>query len=223
MSQYRRRLLYAKPMPRIELTPSDYIQDGLVFQLDGIEKGSDNTRWTDLVGNKYFTLTSHSAAYDNYIRMDGSGYISQNSAAINVLATEGTIEVCVDREAGSVVYIPNVNTYLSFMFGSGGFTIRPAQTSNQFTYGSNKTGKLTTSFNWNFGLVNGKKLTSKGNNNWNKNTSVATIGGRNNGTAYYYTGKIYAIRIYNRQLTEEEMRHNQHIDNVRFNLGLDLT
>ena len=32
--------------------------------------------------------------------------------------------------------------------------------------------------------------------------------------------KIYAIRIYNRLLTLDEMKHNQMVDNKRFNLGL---
>ena len=35
-------------------TAASYIQDGLVFQLDGIERGDSG--WTDLIGGKKFTL-----------------------------------------------------------------------------------------------------------------------------------------------------------------------
>lgn len=35
-------------------------------------------------------------------------------------------------------------------------------------------------------------------------------------------GSIYAIRIYNRQLSDREILINQKIDNARFGLGLDI-
>ena len=35
-------------------------------------------------------------------------------------------------------------------------------------------------------------------------------------------GRIYAIRYYNRRLTDDEIIYNQRVDNVRFNLGLTL-
>lgn len=37
-----------------------------------------------------------------------------------------------------------------------------------------------------------------------------------------FNGQIYAIRYYSRILSDDETRYNQRIDNVRFNLGLDL-
>lgn len=35
-------------------------------------------------------------------------------------------------------------------------------------------------------------------------------------------GEIYCIRMYNRTLTDNEILHNQRIDNRRFNLGLNI-
>jgi hypothetical protein len=42
----------AAPIPGADA----YVQDGLVFQLDGIEKGGVDGVWKDLVGNKDFIL-----------------------------------------------------------------------------------------------------------------------------------------------------------------------
>jgi hypothetical protein len=39
-------------------------------------------------------------------------------------------------------------------------------------------------------------------------------------TQFPLNGDIYAIRIYNRRLTSEEMLNNQILDNQRFGLGL---
>ena len=37
-----------------------------------------------------------------------------------------------------------------------------------------------------------------------------------------FTGSIYAIRIYNHQLSDREILINQKIDNARFELGLNI-
>jgi hypothetical protein len=41
-----------------------------------------------------------------------------------------------------------------------------------------------------------------------------------NSQGRYYAGEIYAIRVYNRKLTEAEQRANFAIDNQRFELGI---
>lgn len=219
VSSIRRQMIQL--MPKHDYKYDDYIQDGLVFQLDGINKGNISTRWTDLVGGKYFTLNEHSIVHDDCIEMDGAGYISQNSTAVNSPGASSTIEVCLDgtNDIGCV-YIPNSSAGISFMIYTYGYTYKPASTGNNQYRPGTKLGKFTGSFNHSHCLVNGSPITSKGADNWNANNSVSTIGGRNNGRAYYYTGKIYAIRIYNRQLTDAEMLYNQRIDNNRFKLNL---
>ena len=51
-------------------------------------------------------------------------------------------------------------------------------------------------------------------------SSDVLIGGRNyNGTsAYRFYGKIYCIRVYDRQLTQEEREHNRKVDKERFGI-----
>lgn len=49
---------------------------------------------------------------------------------------------------------------------------------------------------------------------------VENLNGTNN--TYPFTGKIYALRVYNRKLTSEELAKNLSYDNTRFSLGLTL-
>lgn len=51
MSELRRRMMMqqgGEPLP-------EYIQDGLVFWLDGIDKGNITGKWIDLIGGIEFT------------------------------------------------------------------------------------------------------------------------------------------------------------------------
>ena len=61
----------------------------------------------------------------------------------------------------------------------------------------------------------------------NNSNTETTIGARHRNTMspgwnMIFKGTIYAIRIYNRQLTAAEMLHNQRIDNARYNMGLTI-
>jgi len=43
--------------------------------------------------------------------------------------------------------------------------------------------------------------------------------GRGLSTGYNFSGKYYSIRLYNRALTPEEIKHNFEIDNARYNIS----
>ena len=81
------------------------------------------------------------------------------------------------------------------------------------------------SVNKKYAFDNEAKLVSLSANHWTTNTGGRAIGCtfKDGRPAYYCrAGKVFAIRIYNRILTEDEMRHNQEVDNKRFSLGLTL-
>lgn len=67
-------------------------------------------------------------------------------------------------------------------------------------------------------IVDGKSIAIN-NNYLTGNYEGYYVGGANNRT---FNGNICAIRIYNRRLTDDEILYNQRVDNLRFNLGLDL-
>lgn len=219
VSSIRRQMIQL--MPKHD-SKYQYIQDGLIFQLDGINKGNDSTKWIDLIGGNYFTLNDHSILHDDCIEMDGAGYINSNFSNLGVLATNGTIEVCFNNYKNSgVLFIQTKSTELGLLIWNSGFAYKPLG-NNKNEYKINPLGIFSASMSESLAVVNGNIITNRANNKWDQNSSRSTIGGRDRGTAYYYKGKIYAIRIYNRKLTEDEMLHNQQVDNIRFNLGLGL-
>ena len=63
-------------------------------------------------------------------------------------------------------------------------------------------------------VTNGYPTTYNGTDSWGGNQSITCLGrGANN---YQFTGEYYAIRLYNRALTQEELIRNAQIDNARF-------
>ena len=205
----------------------NYIQDGLVFQLDGIDKGADSTAWTDLVGGVSFPYTEHSTVNNDSIAMDGGGVLTASEQIVYNYQT-GTIEVTFyvqDVNAGIIFYSGQPQG-LSLVIAGAGYTyaIGTSRLAPKNQYDTSKpSGKVILSASYNIFMLNGSiPQSTKSTNGWDA-TSDTTIGGRiANGNPYLKACTIYAIRIYNRQLTADEMLHNQQIDNVRFNLGLDL-
>lgn len=72
----------------------DYIKDGLVFWLDGIDKGGEEGKWVDLVGGVEFTPDAAVAAEwgANYVR-------GKLTAPVNLPypAAEFTIELVLNN------------------------------------------------------------------------------------------------------------------------------
>ena len=53
--------------------------------------------------------------------------------------------------------------------------------------------------------------------------TLMSIGGEpsgNKAVEWFFSGKIYSVRIYNRALTDEEIKHNCEVDKNRFNVIL---
>lgn len=55
-------------------------------------------------------------------------------------------------------------------------------------------------------------------NRYDMNNTSFTIGKWHHYDGYYSTQNVYAMRVYNRALTEDEIRQNYEIDKVRFNI-----
>ena len=195
-----------------------YIQDGLVFWLDGIDKGNDPTAWIDLIGGYTFPYSEGAV-----IESDGVANIYSQSvqAAFDAPQDTHTIEAVSDYCSTNYGILLYGKQYGNVVLVNGGGII---------TFGS-KPGKLfitdlrtptIVSCHYDFLMLNGDIHTYQRTDYWVQYfNDKFIIGGREN-VDYRNTSKIYSIRIYNRKLTEEEMLHNQRIDNVRFNLGLNI-
>ena len=210
-----------------------YITDGLVCHFDGINKGNDSGRWSDLVGNSYFPFSENVTSEPNAVVTDGvKGVDGVNP--IQVSAIDGTIEVCAQMLAmlgNNFVFNAamessslNKNCPLSFIVYNTGiqFSYRRVLARNIYNFNDQSTivtQPFSASMSDANGYLNGTPATGGRQEGWN-NTGMVL--GSKSRTTYPANARIFSIRIYNRQLTYAEMQHNLAIDNARFNLGLTL-
>lgn len=217
MSIFRRRLMMqAKAQP----FECPYITNGLVFWLDGINKGNSAAGWQDLIGKYVFTWISRTTQGENCV-IFGSGSTNMYNNKVPMFGTNSTIEGCCSSSSNSqwqIVFIQNIIMLARDNYGTQ-LTFKTQRTGGRFNV--NVPTTFTASANDNMALVNGVKSTTIKNSDWSA-SSYFSIGARGYSGGYPYVGNVHSIRIYNRLLTEEEMLFNQQVDNERFNLGLEL-
>lgn len=216
---------------------NDYIRDGLIFHLDGINRGGTAGKWIDLIGGKEFTLTGVTENANN-VEFAGtsSSYGVYNGCVSGDFSAE-TIEICVEKNGTlrafvlsqpknletnkygiSAIYAHN-DGYGMYYVANG--TKYAAKRITGVAYNDYKTVSLT------YGgasCINLQQASNGSTGAWGALTSGSTYIGIKNPAAsssYPLNGKIYSIRIYNRKLSLAEMQHNQLVDNNRFNIGLN--
>lgn len=224
---------------------SSYEQDGLIAQWDGIDNpgagmGPDGatTQWVDLKHGYAFDLKSVTVG-DSYMYFSGtsSSYacLDEVSAAAAFPGASNTVEICLkydstgteqtvlkgpsgsnaaygnhkDAKAGS--FVMNHNLRKAWSFKSVGFAgtntvslsyARDNYDANLFYYNGETRSEVIDMTKY-FGQVGG---TPNGN---------AWLG-INEAKKNPMKGKIFAVRVYNRVLTAEEVRKNCAIDQERF-------
>lgn len=220
----RRRAMMTKKSKSVECP---YISDGLVFWLDGIEKGNIAGAWTDLIGGYDFQIPSGVTSI-----ADGMVFENPHTEMNHLPNTEklttpwqnATVEVvCTYQQSQSFPWCSSYNGGTCFCFYNGTIGINMGYTNNpQFKIPSNisEDGTLHTfSVTASDCYADMTQLTQQGNTYFN-NGAYMNIGSRDNRNWYY--GTIKSIRIYSRQLTYEERVENAKVDNIRFNLGLTI-
>lgn len=219
----RRRVAAIEPI----LTDKSYIQDGLIFQLDGINKGSNVNAWTDLVGGIPFVYNQAATIKQNSVSLDGTNYLRPSTErTISTSYLTSTIEVCANQGSNyGGVFISGTNNSICFIRKSNGLTTGLSTNNSRkrlTASGAIPNTVYTASVNVNtFYIVNGISKSLSTTNEWVKSTAkYASIGG--NGVGFMGAMEIYAVRVYNRILTTDEVLYNQNIDNERFNLGLTI-
>ena len=188
----------------------DYIKDGLIGYYTG--RGRSNTDENknilpDLSGNgnnlenKNFAYTPDSGYGDGYIQYDGvDDFSSVEKAMTNIdftiLFTIGDVELLTGNSWSGLIYggiyYLGINKGICF--------------SSENRYIMN--GNISKT---NFNIANkGKEIFVVGCFNGGKENKVIgiTLGSINNSPIYACKQKIYDVLIYNRELTEEEIKHN---------------
>ena len=194
-----------------------YVQDGLVFQLDGIDKGNVEGAWVDRKAGRQFTLNNCIVNSDN-IEFNGT----DSEAVYNQLLDFGTTTTV------EVVFIKEKNPGTIISSGDKVQLIAVYTTSGQkyrFFSGNQVTGQTfpdTTTIHTLSIPTSGRPILDQiaqpktYKSFYSKSDTTNTYVG---GNPSYLKGKIYSIRIYNRNLTSAEMLKNQMIDIERFNIS----
>lgn len=210
-----------------EANVNSYIQNGLIIQVDGLSLSGGV--WYDLKSN--ITITNHGVAFGtNGAIFNGTSWcdISDFPSPINQSTfADYTIEAVYTRDADfannqELLLSSKPNSIISLGFASTG-NLGLSTNGNLIT---GYTGILShlrgihyVSANNTRALFDGALLTTRGSASF-ANGVVNTIGARQKTTAGTidspFTGTIHAIRIYNRQLTTDEMAWNYDIDRARF-------
>lgn len=208
--------------------PFDYVQDGLVFQLDGINRGTtDSTKWIDLVGGLEWVQHSGVTAIwgNNHLicpsRMDCIDYPTQTTASPITLeivfyqSVKDNIMIfrnkTKDGSSNHDTKMPQIGVYNGNYLLTSSVSPRITIPYTAAPIGNNY------SFSISFApcvMVNGVEITTGTKDYYTSGSGMACLG--------THTGKIYAVRRYNRNLTTDEMLHNQRVDNERFQLGLTI-
>ena len=214
----------------------DYITDGLVMFLDGLNRGGVSGEWHDLIDDTVVvTLTNATEGRDGVTFTNGSSATSYGtfSKYVSVSYTVGTIESVTELNAievtGRTIMSMQTNGTMGGTVASTGTDGYPVAryyvsnaTVNAYKFTNNApTTKLIISCNDDRGYCNGQAGTKY-------NTGAVFSGGsgywlaRKANNNNPFNGVIHAIRLYNRKLTAEEILHNQRIDNARYHMGLTI-
>lgn len=220
MSEFRRMLM----MGESGQDPNDYIKRGLVFHLDGAD--FDGTEWVDRIGGvKYTASLSASSTSDGGVLLNDSLLIG--NSYVNVGYSVGTLEIVYKRIKTinwDAVFWQGQNNRFCYMLTSGRVAWHGGR--NQAT---KEVGGINTIFTHSLSNAhNYFNKESKGNgstSSWNNQYTNSVIGkyARSDSTydtSYVANGTIYQIRIYNRQLTSEEIMHNADIDIAKYNISI---
>lgn len=214
-----------------------YIQDGLVFQLDGIDKGNVEGAWVDRKAGRQFTLNNCIVNSDN-IEFNGtdSEAIDNDNYTLPTVPEKYTIEVVLYYGGGSIL---TQNNNSSSSYGSP-MMVALSSTINYFTIGRNlyavealpinkymclqaqSRGSTlnTVQVNYNGDVLASRKSTIAENFYANGRPSVGCVWTSNTSKEGHLLGKVYSIRLYNRLLTEEELYNNMVVDYMRFKIPI---
>lgn len=202
-----------------------YVTDGLIMYLDGSNRGGVAGEWTDVINGVVFTLTNCTE------KTDCVGFNGSSSKGVNTdnLATKiglgdynnSTIEVVLKPNLANTaqcVFLTSIQSVaLQINTNSRLLTTSHGQQAKCYNYAWG-TSIFSVSASGTRGVANGTSLTSF--NNYVTPAVSNCLGYRlkPEGEQQFFNGDIYAIRIYNRVLSYDEVIKNFNIDSQKYNI-----
>lgn len=218
---------------------TDYVQDGLEILWDGIQNTRNGhvqnpSKWENLAGSSYDMANGNVTFEDDCAVFNGSNTYFKTNYTENQYPTIEIVLLTPQNSSGLIVKTGRTNNTKGFAVVSvaGGTTYRFIGRRGSTNGGYKDVGidfnvKKSFSALWNgtgttIDIYKNGVITSGnyGTNNWSYgNFAIGAYDRYNPPTQYYYTGKIYCIRMYTRTLTEAEVLQNYAVDKARFGLS----
>lgn len=213
-----------------------YVQDGLVFQLDGIDKGNVEGAWVDRKAGRQFTLNNCIVNSDN-IEFNGtdSEAIDNDNDKFPTVPEDYTIEVVLYYGGGTILTENSssssygspmmVALYSNTDFHTIGRRLYAVEALPEKKYmclqalakGSSNTIQVNCNGDVlalrNGGIIGRDEFTYG-------RASIGCVWTDYTEKAGHLFGKVYSIRLYNRLLTEEEKYNNMVVDYMRFRIPI---
>lgn len=221
----------------------DYIKYGLVAQYDGINNtgnghSSSTTTWKDLSGNGNDGILKGCEWYDNCLKLarENNDYVNMGSQNYDSITLE-IVALHDNINNDEIDYISNFEgcgygiTYNYLNSQANQMWIYDIDSESYKSVSSNSVVSINNIYSLS-GSYDGKVLKLFENNTkysldlkgriklfpnvflmlgMNPNENNDSGGG-------HLSGRIYSVRVYNRALTDEEVKHNYNIDKARFGI-----
>lgn len=215
-----------------------YVQKGLVFQLDGIDKGNVEGAWVDRKAGRQFTLYN-CIVNSNNIEFNGtdSEAIDNNNDTFPTVPEDYTIEVVLYYNGGTILtQDSSSSSYGSPMMvalwstidfltiGRGVCAVEALPEKKYMCLQAWVHGSWDdVQVNCNGDVLASRQGTSSaiGNNEYAYGkASIGCVWTDYTKKAGHLSGKVYSIRLYNRLLTEKERYNNMVVDYMRFRIPI---
>ena len=217
-------------------TSASYVQDGLIAQWDGIDNVGTGTHdptattWKDLKGSLDMALTAKGwwNSHGNALFVNGMGAQGTNAAP-----AYKTIEVVyrMTKNGGRLLFVSGLKSRIvafdpatgipkKIYFNGDGATHKRIDWSLDTEAISSVAATYSDDDVANTYLNGAARNNGVNGNTWGTGDGKVAVGNRNSSdTSYNWTGEVYAIRLYDKVLTDEEIAANHAIDQERFMLA----
>lgn len=202
----------------------DYVSNGLVLLLDGVKNtrnghSTSTSIWEDLSGNNNDLTLENVAINPNNMYLNGNDSKIYSEKALDVVSVEIVLEL---EEKNEYVYIASFGNNLKCMAWSSvedkGFSLGHVK-GRYLVENLYKKNSISVQYDPDLMYLNSEKLTNNlAGESWALPSSYPIAFGFYGNNSYRMKGKIYSIRIYNRALTEEEIKHNYIVDKARYGI-----
>ena len=192
------------------------VTDGLVLWLDGLDKGSVLNHWIDKVSSKDFTIYDSDIFEDSiYFKGTNTSYAAANAPIGNYTYEGATLELVFKTRMFGVLFTQNARSSdHCFSVGPYGDNLVWANISRPvYKLPINYKKNVTVSIQADKAYANLSKMGKGGTDKWDTAhipSKTVRLGNRNLNLPF--SGHLYAVRYYNRQLTEAEILQNQQYD-----------